>query len=345
MVTKPASYLDAYASSLGTEIAIRLVREHGANPEPLLKSAGLDPFGRYGPGIKVAAQSQAQFYELASEATDNEYLGIEVARQSKFVELGPLIGLVLSASTFGDALQCLSDCLKLISNTDVLDLEHGHNTATVTATSPGETSTRYRQMEDCGAFFFLSLCKQLAGQEFAPLEVRLPYANPQGSQQHAILFGCAVTFGHTHNQTVLRRSDLDIRLRTADSALHATLATHCRTLLQGVDAFESEFVLRVKALIPQLLSKRQSSAERVADELGMSVRSLQRRLKAEGTSFLALRDTVRRELAQSHLANSQKSISQIAHLLDYSSPSSFNAAFKQMTGKTPGQIRHDALSN
>ncbi len=329
----------AYTMSLGTEIAIDMVRRGGRDAEPLLESAGLDPLGRYGPGVKVKAQAQALFFELAAEALGHEYLGIEVARRSKFIELGPLIYLAQSAPTLGEAIASLGKHLNLLSDSDVLSMEHQGDKVVVAAVPQHDGADHYRQIEDCSTFFFVSLCRHLAGDRLTPQEVRLRYLDPPSPSRHEVFFGCPVVFGHPHNQTVLRREDLEIKLRTSDAALHATLAGHFEKLAREKNAYEPEFVHRIKTVIEQRLPMGPTSIADVANEIGISVRSLQRRLDEDGASFQALRDDVRSELAKRYLSGEQMSTPQIAHRLGYSGEAAFHAAFKRLTGQTPGEAR------
>jgi len=74
----------------------------------------------------------------------------------------------------------------------------------------------------------------------------------------------------------------------------------------------------------------------------MSVRSLNRVLNAEGTSYRESLDTLRRELAERHLAGDHLSIGEVGYLLGFSELSSFHRAFKRWTGRTPARFRHES---
>ena len=82
--------------------------------------------------------------------------------------------------------------------------------------------------------------------------------------------------------------------------------------------------------------------EAVARELAMSTRTLQRRLKGEGTSFQAVLGETRESLARHYLANSEMSAGEISFLLGYEDPRSFYRAFHDWTGLTPQVVRAGA---
>jgi AraC-like DNA-binding protein len=82
-----------------------------------------------------------------------------------------------------------------------------------------------------------------------------------------------------------------------------------------------------------------ASIEQVARELGMSVRTLQRRLRLEGVSFEEIGDDIRTTLAKSYLRDSGMSISEVSYLLGFSEPSAFSRAFRNWTGTSPQDFR------
>ncbi|HVK77274.1 MAG TPA: helix-turn-helix transcriptional regulator [Kofleriaceae bacterium] len=77
----------------------------------------------------------------------------------------------------------------------------------------------------------------------------------------------------------------------------------------------------------------------VARRLGMSERTLQRRLKDEGTTFAVLVDEVRTDLARMYLADDRLAVYEVAFLLGFSEPSAFNRAFKRWLGTSPREYR------
>ena len=91
-------------------------------------------------------------------------------------------------------------------------------------------------------------------------------------------------------------------------------------------------------LLDGLPNGAQSQAE-VARQLGLSTRALQRRLAAESTSYGALVDGTRRELALAYLREARHSMTDIGYLLGFSGAASFTRAFRRWTGKTPSEYQ------
>ena len=96
---------------------------------------------------------------------------------------------------------------------------------------------------------------------------------------------------------------------------------------------------RAEALLEPMLEHGETSLDRLASELGMSRQTLQRRLKAEGTTFEAVLDSLRHRLARRYLRSENFSVKKTAYLLGFSDPAAFSRAFKRWTGRSPSEIR------
>ena len=96
--------------------------------------------------------------------------------------------------------------------------------------------------------------------------------------------------------------------------------------------------------ISPLLSSKQLTLEQVATHLEMPPWTLQRKLKAEDTSFRELLDETRKALALIYIRDSQYSLGEIAYLLGFAYPNAFQRAFRRWTGKAPGEYRSSVLA-
>ena len=131
---------------------------------------------------------------------------------------------------------------------------------------------------------------------------------------------------------------LDCPIETADNQLLKILERHCRQILGGRPKVDN-FVFEVQQLITTLLTTGQPKIDAAAQELGMSSRTLTRRLAEDGVTYKDLLDEVRRKLAMRYLKDSRISIKNVAYLLGYSEVSAFYHAFRRWTGSSPVQHR------
>lgn len=176
----------------------------------------------------------------------------------------------------------------------------------------------------------------LAGADFRPRAVEFTHHPPGGEEAYERFFAAPVRFGAAETRLVLARESLTARLATADPNLLPILVRHAEELLARHGPPTPTMTAQVRSTLAHLLRSSEHDVEHVAATLGITARSLQRRLKDEGTTFQGVRDDLRRELAQTYLRGGA-SIAEVSFLLGFSETSSFFRAFKRWTGTTPSR--------
>jgi AraC-like DNA-binding protein len=109
--------------------------------------------------------------------------------------------------------------------------------------------------------------------------------------------------------------------------------------LQGIDSQSDSYTFKVKQLVYDQLRKRKLGIEVVADNLSMSVRSLQMKLKEEGTSYQKLLNRIREQIAIASLKERSYTKGEISDLLGFSEISVFSRTFKKWTGQSPSEFQ------
>jgi AraC-like DNA-binding protein len=184
-----------------------------------------------------------------------------------------------------------------------------------------------------------SLLRHLTGGAGSPAEVRFIHHQPEDVREHRRVFGSVPRFGHSRNELLLRRQELDAPVLLADPELLERLepVAHDRIFrIYRPDSWSE----RVAQTLQRLLAKGEKPGiEQVASELAVGTRSLQNRLKEEGTSYREILDHARKELALDYLKKPGMPLCDIAFLLGFSEQSTFNHAFQRWTGRPPGQFR------
>ena len=125
----------------------------------------------------------------------------------------------------------------------------------------------------------------------------------------------------------------------ADPYLNELLLKYCQEALAERPTTRSSFVSGVENVIVGQLPHGKARAGEIARKLGVSQRTLARRLSSEGLTFAGVMQRLKSDLAKRHLADGTLSISEIAWLLGYQDVSAFTHAFKRWTGKAPRAIR------
>jgi AraC-like DNA-binding protein len=136
---------------------------------------------------------------------------------------------------------------------------------------------------------------------------------------------------------------LAIPLVTADAKLLRALQPFCDMAAKERGTAKGTLRAAVENEAEKLLPHGKAQAQTVAKNLGLSVRTLSRRLGEEGTTYAEIVDQLRRSLALQYVKEPGMSISQMTWLLGYQGPTSFNHAFRRWTGRSPSAARHEKL--
>jgi AraC-like DNA-binding protein len=193
---------------------------------------------------------------------------------------------------------------------------------------------------ECALTFVLKRGLQLSGGDKRPREVHFRHAAPPYVAEYERIFACPVRFGQPANQLLFDRALLDVPQPHRDDSLCELLCERADQLLAVQSATD-----RLGERIIELLKLRPEDAAptRIAHSLGLTPRSLQRRLQASQLSLSRLVDAARRDVACASLRMPDAAIKDIAYRLGFSEPSAFHRAFKRWTGMTPAQFRESVV--
>ncbi|MBT6106354.1 AraC family transcriptional regulator [SAR92 clade bacterium H231] len=167
-----------------------------------------------------------------------------------------------------------------------------------------------------------------------------PPTDPALLTDYAEVFGCEVLFNQPSSGLRIRESKLDMPLPQANEKLLEMLLEHATVLLAEIT--QHQLVSdQVKSLLRLMLKQQTPSSAVIAEKLGISSRTLQRKLGEEGTHYKDVLNELRLELALYYLKNTQLNLESIAYELGYAEARSFYRSFKQWTGRTAGSYRSD----
>lgn len=184
----------------------------------------------------------------------------------------------------------------------------------------------------------VAIVREVSPVPFRPLEVHLRHSAPASTAAHLAYFGCPVLFGSDRDGFLVSHEALARGNRLGDAAIAQFLAPHLDRALDAV-AEETPFQDTLLRRISDRLSEGPPRAVEMAREMGMSERTLHRRLSEEGATFQGVLERARRRLAEGLLVQSEHSIAEIAFLTGFSEQSSFTRAFKRWVAVTPAVFR------
>lgn len=183
-----------------------------------------------------------------------------------------------------------------------------------------------RQSTELAIGVAFRVLKTFMGADWRPRRVCFAHEAPADRSVHHRVFGRNVEFEHDFNGIVCARSDLDAPNPNADPEL-ARLA---RRLLDSEATQASNAAREVRELVVALLPTGGCSIERVAQHLGIDLRTIHRRLLREGETFSAILEAVRRELAERYLEDGRRSLTEVSSLLGFSAPSGFSHWYRRV---------------
>ena len=189
-----------------------------------------------------------------------------------------------------------------------------------------------------GLTAWLRLFSELLQRPFMPLQISLSGAEPVLADRYRDYFSCPIVLEQRHDGMLIARQDLDSPLPLANAQTQRSCALLCERLCDGLADIQGTLARRV---LQQLMSHsgKPCRADEIAARLGMSERTLHRRLADEKQPFRILHDRVKRNLAERLLRDSMLGLESIAQQLGYAEAASFSRAFKRWNGVSPDQWR------
>ena len=170
------------------------------------------------------------------------------------------------------------------------------------------------------------------------VDISIAMPEPDNAASYHKRYGCPVHFNAPVTKIRTRNAYLTQKFPSSNPAVYAMHKKLCDEMLNQRKVTQQSLPDSVIGHL-NLFHKQFPTSEQVALSLGISERSLRRKLQQDGTTFQRLLDNVRYEKAQSYLLNTDSSIEQIAEHLDYSEAASFIRAFQRWAGVTPAKFR------
>ncbi|HEU5131049.1 MAG TPA: AraC family transcriptional regulator ligand-binding domain-containing protein, partial [Pyrinomonadaceae bacterium] len=244
----------------------------------------------------------------------------------------------LNSPTLGAAFARVARYHSIWTDGALFTLETENDTSAIIYSYIDTSIHDHRQDGEITLAIVTTLCRNIASPEFAPTSVEFEHEAPSDISEHERLFRCPIEFRASSNKLSFPSSFLSLPIAKADARLCALLDRHAEELLAKFPPRDS-LVDQVRSIITSELRGGDPSLERVADQLGLTPRTLQRKLQELGTSHNELLDHMRRQLAMRYLREREMAICEVAYLLGFSESSSFHRAFKRWTGLTPKEFR------
>jgi AraC-like DNA-binding protein len=314
------------------------VKEQGHDNEPILHVPGIRGRDLSDPDVRVPEDASREAWRLAMAMTGDEAIGLHVAEWLPRGSLDLVEYAFRTSATLADGIDRLARYGRLVNDRLV-----GH----VLRTGPGvrflmgvaDARPLHPQRAEFSIALALRLARDGTSTPVVPVEVVFAHAAPADLTEHRQFFRSPVHFSSGVNGMVFSDADAARPLQAADPSLASIIRRRLDKALQKLDELDrtadASTAARVRRLLIDRMGHHQQSATTIGREMGLSARTLSRRLDEEGRSFRDIQDEVRHQLALALLSDPSVSIAEIAFFLGYAEPASFHRSFKRWTGTTP----------
>jgi AraC-like DNA-binding protein len=310
----------------------------GADVGGFLTAFGLDRAALEDVDARLPASFDLALWAEAPRLSGDECFGLHAAEQVRPGSFDVLGYTLRTSPTIGGAFERLVRYNRLLHDQSEMGLTaHGEEARLSFQLFPEGTP---RQQAEFSLAVFLLFARQATGFDVVPLAVDFSHAEPQDVSEHRRIFRAPLRFRRPRPALVLSRSVLDLPLAQADPGLLTVLEKRVRELISRLAPGEG-LLERIRRLVMGELSGGDPKVARLARELGMSARTLHRRLREAGTSFREVVDGLRQDLAVRYLAEERLAIAEVAYLLGFSEASAFHRSFKRWTSRTPADYRRE----
>lgn len=305
--------------------------------DAFLRSLGVDPLSIKAPDTRLAVETYLRIQDEAAEYVRDPYLGLHMG---EFAEAGSwsILGyMMMNCKTLGEAFEKAGRYSRIIGNLIDARAEFKLDRIRIVYFTPPHAPPMSRHCYESTLSSSVRMMRTLTGADLNPLEVTFTEPEPASRSEYDRIFHCPVLFGRKETSLTISTDLVGMPILMASPGLLDYFEKYAQGLMAEMEQ-DDEHTRAVTRIILSRLDDDRLSIHKVAQEMAVSVRTLQKRLEAEGVVFSDLHRNIRQRLAQKYLRENY-TVEQITYLLGFSEPSVFRKAFKKWSGVTPREYR------
>ncbi|WP_052574127.1 AraC family transcriptional regulator [Haloferula sp. BvORR071] len=320
---------------ISTLLAGRLA-EHGLVPAAILRLAGLPAAFFQQEKIYATTAELFALWRAVGELSADPAIGLQLGNEPRMERYHPAAVAAVCSRSYHDALQRMARYKQLTCPEEVR-ISVARDEAMVEFIYHEATDDEPEVLIDMALAWILSVGRRGTNGQIIPLrlELKRPARHRELLESH---FGCRVKFKAGRNALLFRKADLARPFVTYNEELLALIGAQLETELEA-ERSTANLGEQVKRTLKRSLAGKRPTLQEVARELGMSTRTLQRKLGEAGITFQHLVEDTRRELAHHYLKHSSVELNETAFLLGYEDANSFFRAFQRWEDTSPGEWR------
>lgn len=290
---------------------------------------------------RLSASDYEQLLALLYQHTGQQQLGLLIGATLNVSSYGVLGHAMLSAATVRDAIDLGLEYYRLTSSFMTLAAQDDGDVFSIIAHSDYDLPALSRFAPEELLVGLTQIVRQLLGDDFSPAAVYFPSPQPDYLEALQAFFHCPLFFQHSCCRFDFAHNVLSLPLKTANALTASQLIRLCQSLLAQDEPSPSQSNDVVASLHRVITAKPGywPAMSEVARALGLSERTLRRRLQQQGTDYQQQLDGTRQQLARQLVTNPQVTVEQLAVVLGYSEAASFRRAFHRWFAMSPQMYR------
>jgi AraC-like DNA-binding protein len=311
--------------------------------DSFLHSLGADPQMVKSPDARIPIETYLLIQDEAAEYVNDPCFGLHMG---EFAEAGSwsILGyMMMNCKNLGEVFEKSGRYSRIIGNLIEARAELKLNKIKVIFFTPPHAPKMSRHCFESTFSSSVRMMRSLTGVDINPLEVTFIYPEPSSKSEYERIFRCPVLFSQKDNSFTINMHVVNTPILMANPGLLEYFEKYAQDFLAEMDR-NDEHTRAVTKIILSRLDDEALSINKVAKEMAVSVRTLQKRLENEGVVFSDLHKNIRQLLAQKYLCENY-TVEQITYLLGFSEPSVFRKAFKKWSGVTPREYRQNSFAS
>jgi AraC-like DNA-binding protein len=304
----------------------------------LTREFELDPVRLREPEHRIPLRRFYALLERAAELTGEDLIGMHYSLALDPAAFDVLGFLAITSPKLGTALDRMCRYQALLAEGETGSITRAGGRVTVAMTNWGPPRLAHRLWNEAAMVDMVVNGRRLVGHDFEVLELRFRHAAPASAARLQAALAAPLRFDAKDNALVMPEPVLDLPVPSAHPAMFAFFDREAARRVAEQPPLAPTLLDALRRVIEAALPEGVPELPTLAERLGCSARTLQRRLAADGSSLRAVIDELRHELALRHLA-ADLSIAEVSFLLGFSQPSAFHRAFRRWTEQTPAQWR------
>lgn len=318
--------------------ALNAAEREGLSRDGLLACAGLDTRALDDPDARVPQPAYLRVWREIEARTTNPFFGLHFAASQVEASTFSVVGFAArSSATFGEALARVARYGRVLNDAEEITVVREESVVVVGQNPRGAELPWPRHKAEGAIANYVLRGRAWTGASFRPLSVSFQHARPRDVSEHRRVFDCPLHFGEARNELRFDPSVLELAMRDPSPDLVAYLTHQADRRLASLG--DATLLEEVGRAVREALPGGTPTISTVARRLGMSARSLQRRLAEEDTSFATVVDGIRRDLATEMLTERHVSIEEVAFLVGFADARGFRRAVERWTGRSPRELR------